>query len=329
MKKTILFTLLILTIKLSSQTSINQNGLQSTVTNTLSASATQAKRYEIATALFNSHHWQNGSVIIVELFNVRYQSGYEKYIIELGYQQGTGSSIPKLTLVDAQGVSHNAKVSLGTPQNHITNYGGHTNKTISIYADIRYYSQYKAKITHLRNEVETFNAHQQIIINENPTPINISDFTPPVFSNMTNSIWTQNSNDVNYNQGNVGIGTVNPNGWKLAVNGKIRAKEIKVETGWSDFVFLNDYKLPTLQEVENHIKEKGHLKNIPSAKEVEENGIFLGEMDSKLLLKIEELTLYTIQQEKKITAQANEIKELKSLNNKLLELQKRLEKLER
>ncbi len=130
------------------------------------------------------------------------------------------------------------------------------------------------------------------------------------------------------NGGNVGIGTVNPNGWKLAVNGKIRAKEIKVETGWSDFVFFDDYKLPTLQEVENHIKENGHLKDIPSAKEVEEDGIFLGELNSKLLQKIEELTLYTIQQEKKIKKQTQKIENLESLNEKLLDLQSRLEKLE-
>jgi len=135
--------------------------------------------------------------------------------------------------------------------------------------------------------------------------------------------------------GALGIGTTNPGSWKLAVNGKIRAKEIKVETGWSDFVFFDDYKLPTLREVENHIKENGHLKDIPSAKEVEENGVFLGEMDSKLLQKIEELTLYTIQQEKKLNSQNSEIKklikenqEVRLLNKKLLELQSRLEKLE-
>ncbi|CAM1344836.1 cell wall anchor protein [Tenacibaculum amylolyticum] len=135
-------------------------------------------------------------------------------------------------------------------------------------------------------------------------------------------------------EGNVGIGTADPGSWKLAVNGKIRAKEIKVETGWADFVFYDNYNLPTLEEVENHIKEKGHLKDIPSAKEVEENGIYLGEMDSKLLQKIEELTLYTIEQEKKIKAQedrfekqnskiekqAEEIKELKTLINKLIQL---------
>ncbi len=124
-----------------------------------------------------------------------------------------------------------------------------------------------------------------------------------------------------HDSGNVGIGTINPGDWKLAVNGKIRAKEIKVETGWSDFVFKHDYKLPTLTEVENHINKKGHLKDIPSAKEVAENGIFLGKMDSKLLQKIEELTLYTIQQQK-------EIEELKVQNKKILALQKRLDKLE-
>jgi len=129
--------------------------------------------------------------------------------------------------------------------------------------------------------------------------------------------------------GNVGIGTANPNGWKLSVNGQIRAKEIKVETGWSDFVFYDDYKLPTLQEVENYIKEKGHLKDIPSAKDVEENGIYLGEMDSKLLQKIEELTLYTLQQEKKINKIEKENESLKLLATEFLKLQKRLEKLEK
>lgn len=131
--------------------------------------------------------------------------------------------------------------------------------------------------------------------------------------------------------GNVGIGTTNPGIWKLAVNGNIRAKEVKVETGWSDFVFENDYELPTLTEVESHIKQKGHLKDIPSATEVAKNGIFLGEMDAKLLQKIEELTLYTIQQEKEIKAlkkQALEIEVLKKENKELKSIAERLAKIE-
>jgi len=94
------------------------------------------------------------------------------------------------------------------------------------------------------------------------------------------------------------------------------------------FVFYEDYDLPTLEDVEMHIKEKGHLKDIPDAKEVEENGILLGEMNAKLLQKIEELTLYTIEQEKKIKQLKTKDKELTSLNKKLFELQARLEKLE-
>ena len=131
-------------------------------------------------------------------------------------------------------------------------------------------------------------------------------------------------------QESVGIGTENTFGYKLAVNGKIGAKEVKVEvkSKWPDFVFEKNYNLPTLKEVENHIKEKGHLKNIPDAKEVEKNGFFLGEMDSKLLQKIEELTLYTIEQEKKLNAQKEEIENLKTQNSKIDEQQKKIERLE-
>ncbi|MGW9686768.1 hypothetical protein [Flagellimonas sp. 2504JD1-5] len=116
---------------------------------------------------------------------------------------------------------------------------------------------------------------------------------------------------MNTQNGNIGIGTKNAGTWKLAVKGKIRAEEIKVETGWADYVFKEGYDLPTLEEVEKHIQEKGHLINIPSAKEVEENGIQLGEMNMKLLEKIEELTLYTLEQEEKLKAQNSKIENLK------------------
>ncbi|UII75897.1 hypothetical protein LV716_16780 [Flagellimonas sp. HMM57] len=112
--------------------------------------------------------------------------------------------------------------------------------------------------------------------------------------------------------GDVGIGTNSPDA-KLAVNGNIHTKEVKVDlVGWPDYVFEKEYNLPTLEEVEAHITEKGHLQDIPSAKEVEENGIKLGEMDAKLLQKIEELMLYTIQQQK-------EIEKLKKQNMELLD----------
>lgn len=110
----------------------------------------------------------------------------------------------------------------------------------------------------------------------------------------------------------LGLGTTNFNDgvdiYRLAVKGAIRADRVKVYTTWADFVFKDEYKLPTLQEVEQHIKDKGHLKDIPSAKEVEKNGIELGEMNKLLLQKIEELTLYIIDIKKEIDVLKSQIK---------------------
>ncbi len=98
--------------------------------------------------------------------------------------------------------------------------------------------------------------------------------------------------------GNVGIGEINPQS-KLAVNGTITTKEIEVTIdGWSDFVFDSNYDLKSLDEVEQFISENGHLPEIPSAEEVKENGLNLGNMQAKLLQKIEELTLYVIELKK-------------------------------
>ena len=103
-------------------------------------------------------------------------------------------------------------------------------------------------------------------------------------------------------QKRIGIGTTNLSGYHLAVNGIIRAKEIRVNTNWSDFVFAENYALPSLAQVEAHIQQHKHLPDIPSAAEVEAEGVELGKISSKLLQKIEELTLYVIEQEKRIKA---------------------------
>ncbi|RXG11379.1 hypothetical protein DSM03_11716 [Leeuwenhoekiella aestuarii] len=127
--------------------------------------------------------------------------------------------------------------------------------------------------------------------------------------------WSNYILSISRSSGNVGIGTQNPGSWKLAINGKIRAKEIKVETNWADFVFEDHYRLPTLKEVEQYIEHNGHLKDIPSAVDVKENGIFLGEMDAKLLQKIEELTLYIIEQNKRIDKLQKQVDNLDGLKS--------------
>jgi len=108
--------------------------------------------------------------------------------------------------------------------------------------------------------------------------------------------------------GDVGIGTeTGGSGYKLQVKGKIRAEEIRVQTGWADFVFKPEYKLLSLSELESYIKENGHLPEIPSEQEVTDNGVELGNISSKLLQKIEELTLYVIEQQKEIEKLKNSI----------------------
>ena len=101
--------------------------------------------------------------------------------------------------------------------------------------------------------------------------------------------------------GNVGVGTTSPDS-KLTVKGNIHAEEVKVDLNVPapDYVFKKEYKLKSLEEVQKHIEENGHLPNIPSAQEIQANGIKLGEMDMKLLEKIEELTLYILEQNNKI-----------------------------
>lgn len=117
--------------------------------------------------------------------------------------------------------------------------------------------------------------------------------------------------------GNVGIGETNPQ-HKLAVNGTIKAREVIVETtGWSDYVFADDYRLAPLSEVESHIKTNRHLPGIPSATQVAEQGVSLGDMQAKLLAKVEELTLHVIAQEKHMLAQERRIAALESENASL------------
>ena len=116
--------------------------------------------------------------------------------------------------------------------------------------------------------------------------------------------------------GNVGIGTLSPDE-KLTVKGKIHTQEVRVDLTGSlvpDYVFKNDYKLRTLEEVDNYVKEHSHLPEIPSAKEIEKNGLMLAEMNMNLLKKIEELTLYVIEQNKIIQEQNKRLDKLEQKN---------------
>lgn len=112
--------------------------------------------------------------------------------------------------------------------------------------------------------------------------------------------------------GSVGIGTDDPGSYKLAVNGHIKTKAITVESNWPDFVFEDNYQLMPIEKLEKHIKIEKSLPGIPTEKEVKENGVEVGEMQAKLLEKVEELTLYVIELKKENVELKNRIKALEN-----------------
>ncbi len=125
--------------------------------------------------------------------------------------------------------------------------------------------------------------------------------------------------------GNFGIGTTDPKN-KLSVNGTIWAKEVKVSLAdAADWVFDKNYKLKPLAEVEKYIYENKHLSEIPSADEFRQNDMNVSEMSNKLLQKIEELTLYAIEQQKELDRLKTENENYKSLAERLFALEKKLE----
>ena len=119
--------------------------------------------------------------------------------------------------------------------------------------------------------------------------------------------------------GNVGIGTTAPDA-ALAVNGTIHTKEVKVDlTGWPDFVFKTKYNLPSLASIKKYTDQNQHLPGMPSAFEVEKNGINLGEIVKLQTRKIEELTLYLIEKDKQLAEQNKKLEGQQAINKSLQE----------
>ncbi len=140
-----------------------------------------------------------------------------------------------------------------------------------------------------------------------------------IYQNVpTACTWSCNGENIVYNNGNVGIGTSTPD-QKLTVKGKIHTEEVLIDLNIPvpDYVFEADYPLTKIEEVEQYVNENKHLPEIPSACEIEKTGLGVGEMNMKLLKKIEELTLYLIELNKEVKAIKQENKELKTEINQL------------
>ncbi len=171
---------------------------------------------------------------------------------------------------------------------------------------------------------------------------NEAAFGGAIFPTDTSLVIWSNSGASNYlvmqpSWGNAGIGTYSPNaklhvngtmliggtaanikpGYSLSVDGKLVAEEVLVQlsTSWPDYVFNKDYKLMPLKELEKSIKKNKHLPNIPAAAEVKKEGITLGDMNKRLMEKVEELTLYIIDLDKKNNALAEKMRKLETKVN--------------
>jgi len=277
----------------------------------------KVSRFQPMTLSFNTHHWQNGGSILVEVFQDSYVPAYAKYIVNVGYGFGANWGEKQMILVESSGEKYfdlefGPEFDLGVIQS------GYPNKGVPIYLKMKPYLQCRIRVTHSRNIVQTLQNSNQIQFPAIGTATVIPDFTPSKFAN--DPLWTTSSlrvqgNDNHYiAQGNFGIGTTTP-GEKLSVNGNIRAHEIKVEssaTTWPDYVFDQDYDLPKLEYLKIFIAENKHLPNVPNATTVERDGVSLGEMNKILLQKVEELTLYMLQAADHAKKQDEAILELKT-----------------
>ncbi|TKG87807.1 hypothetical protein EYV94_27935 [Puteibacter caeruleilacunae] len=299
----------------------SQNGIGTSVITGLSAGGTQAKRYTIAEVGYNSYHWQTNAMVIVELFSKYFSVGYEKYIVHLGYENGTQSSQPVVEYIESIGTRHSGRVVIGVPEDLPSSRGGYVNRKIDINVDVREYGSYYARITYILKKVDEVTAESHIKVIDQPTGVNISDFwVTPVVRNVSGLHIKNGTVD-----GKLGIGTRSPN-HPLDVVGTVRAHEIIVSKAkTADFVFEEGYKLQPLEKVEKYIKEHKHLPQVHSANTMKRDGVKQSEMNQVLLQKIEELTLHLIKKE-------HEVKELnlslKQKDKDINDLEKRLEKVE-
>lgn len=370
------FLLIAFSLKTKAQTHIDQNGVKTSVVSGLNAAATQAKRYKIATVAINSLHWSGSGPMFVELYARSFQTGYEKYAVEIGHNQGTMSTSPSLRLLESNGLLHHAQVYIDPNYTTIgTDLGdpSTTIRTYDVYVDVKGYAMYSARLTYTNNKVATITNRNQIIIFDSPTGSNIPDFTVDTSIDLNPSgdymlagsqLFEQNSSyrmlkdatgKIRYYFGHVdrnsyydigdngrshffrdeagaNLVAINDGSLKLdvlgnsrvrgnqVVDGDLESQKVKVSATTGsvpDYVFKPEYKLRSLSQVENYIRANSHLPNIPSAQEVETNGQDLGDMQLKLLEKIEELTLYLIEQNKQIDKLTKTVEEQSAKIEKL------------
>ncbi|PZR14752.1 MAG: hypothetical protein DI539_18605 [Flavobacterium psychrophilum] len=150
-------------------------------------------------------------------------------------------------------------------------------------------------------QIRSMDDNHRILFRRSDNKMELREFGNIVFSpGATTGVET--ARVIMFNSGDVGIGTNDTKGHKLAVGGSaiFTSAKVKLEQNWPDYVFKKDYRLLSLAELEKFIQQNNHLPDVPSAAEVAKEGLDLGSNQAALLKKIEELTLYIIEQNKRI-----------------------------
>lgn len=231
-------------------------------------------------------------------------------------------------------------VGIGTkgPTEKLTVFGEHRNSLIQIHstgdgsrqsADLYLWASEPGESytgTGIGNNIKNYNGTSFPLMDTSRGGSFIRLLDNEINFNLVDNIGTRVRSMTLASNGNVGIGSVNPDA-KLTVKGRIHAEEVKVDLAVpADYVFEKyysgksilkpEYTMLTIEEIETFTQKNNHLPGIPSAKEIQEKGLNVGEMSNLLLQKIEELTLYTIEQNKLIKEQQKRIEKLEADNNK-------------
>lgn len=271
--------------------------------------AEPSERYTIGRIYYNAAAWGYYSTIKIKLKSKWYRAGYAEYMVMNGPNFANSYCIAS----HGPGTEH-VRVTLGPQTSAGSSSGGAENYYKDIYLDAGYYTLWYAEaeatgqLFSMDRTSITAGEYYAATLYSSPVVQTIAAFAEHKRVMLTSGSATAYFTD------RVGIGTMSPQA-TLAVNGDILAKKVKVSTAaasWPDYVFKKEYKLPSLSDIETFISTNSHLPGVPSAEETEANGQDIGEMNRILLQKIEEMTLYMINQDKKLKALEKKIEQLES-----------------
>jgi hypothetical protein len=245
-----------------------------------------------------------------------YQNSVPKHLIfqEAGGNVGIGTTSPTHKL-DVAGVVRSYNAAFGsanweTSPKGFVNFGANNHGSVIVSSNLYISGSEDLKVANTHATMP--GAAIVIPGNSRPNQNGILFYTKPPSPAIDGDDYNTPPRMIISSSGNVGIGTIDPQS-ELAVKGTITSKKVKVtQEGWADYVFDSSYQLTPLHHVEKYIQANKHLPEVPSAAEVRKDGLDLGDNQAILLKKIEELTLYIIEQNKELKLLAKKVEKLEA-----------------